>query len=376
MSGTTDYAAFGSVRAQSGTGSTFGFTGEQTDASTGNVFLRARYHNPSTGRFLSADTVQPNAPGTQGYNRYSYTANNPATWTDPSGHEATVAEMGNAAVTNLLNRIMVVMSATAAEAAPVAAAPNYAGAAFNAITAAEAILLVPIIDAIVFDFLIIIELLSAMTLVAFIGMIVGIVIFFVAVLMAATLLYILGLMFVLMDPWNFFPDILAPSDLAPALANEDIGTLVTTYPAEPDWNTCAQGALENVAEEIVWITVFAHFYTSGANGSAYASSDILTAAIVGCMVGGGGDGSNKKTHPAWDDMKGKEHNVPGTPYRHNRNPKRTRLYYAIDKSGHGGPHMEVYNGKGYPIGRVDIDGANWTPFTKQEASNRKRIDVN
>ena len=30
--------------------------------------------------------MQPNAPGTQGYNRYSYTANNPATWTDPSGH--------------------------------------------------------------------------------------------------------------------------------------------------------------------------------------------------------------------------------------------------------------------------------------------------
>ena len=38
------------------------------------------------GRFLSADSVQPNAPGTQGYNLYAYVANNPTTWVDPSGH--------------------------------------------------------------------------------------------------------------------------------------------------------------------------------------------------------------------------------------------------------------------------------------------------
>jgi hypothetical protein len=30
--------------------------------------------------------VQPNAPGTQGYNLYTYVANNPTTWVDPSGH--------------------------------------------------------------------------------------------------------------------------------------------------------------------------------------------------------------------------------------------------------------------------------------------------
>jgi hypothetical protein len=30
--------------------------------------------------------VQPNAPGTQGYNLYAYVANNPTTWLDPSGH--------------------------------------------------------------------------------------------------------------------------------------------------------------------------------------------------------------------------------------------------------------------------------------------------
>ena len=40
---------------------------------------------PGLGRFLSRDTVSPNAPGTQGYNPYAYAANNSATWTDPSG---------------------------------------------------------------------------------------------------------------------------------------------------------------------------------------------------------------------------------------------------------------------------------------------------
>ena len=64
----------------------FGFTGEPTDATTGDVYLRSRHYDPNTGRFLSADTVQPNAPGTQGYNRYAYVANNPMRYTDPTGH--------------------------------------------------------------------------------------------------------------------------------------------------------------------------------------------------------------------------------------------------------------------------------------------------
>ncbi|HUG15783.1 MAG TPA: RHS repeat-associated core domain-containing protein [Thermomicrobiales bacterium] len=78
--------SFGSALSSSGVSSTFGFTGELTDPTTGFVHLRARDYNPATGRFVSMDTVQPNAPGTQGYNRCAYVANNPARWTDPSGH--------------------------------------------------------------------------------------------------------------------------------------------------------------------------------------------------------------------------------------------------------------------------------------------------
>ena len=57
----------------------------------------------------SLDTVQPNAPGTQGYNRYAYVANNPATWTDPSGHAAsdTACRTGvNSFVGAQLNKIL------------------------------------------------------------------------------------------------------------------------------------------------------------------------------------------------------------------------------------------------------------------------------
>jgi RHS repeat-associated protein len=83
--GTASHEAFGATRTSSGASSLFGFTGEPTDA-TGLVYLRARTLDPATGRFLSADSVIPNAPGTSGYLLYAYAGNNPTTWTDPTGH--------------------------------------------------------------------------------------------------------------------------------------------------------------------------------------------------------------------------------------------------------------------------------------------------
>ena len=43
------------------------------------MYLNARTLDPATGQFMAADTVQPNAGGTQGYNLYAYAANNPTT---------------------------------------------------------------------------------------------------------------------------------------------------------------------------------------------------------------------------------------------------------------------------------------------------------
>jgi RHS repeat-associated protein len=98
LTGTADYDVFGAVRSSSGDSSIFGYTGDQFDPETDFTYLRARYLSPSLGRFLSVDSVISNAPGTQGYNPYTYVANNPTTWVDPSGHSYTVRDTTTAYV--------------------------------------------------------------------------------------------------------------------------------------------------------------------------------------------------------------------------------------------------------------------------------------
>lgn len=72
------YDVYGAVRAQSGgSGNEFTYTGEQNDSS-GLEYLRARYYDAATGRFLSRDPM----PYVQ---RYAYVANNPGVLTDPTG---------------------------------------------------------------------------------------------------------------------------------------------------------------------------------------------------------------------------------------------------------------------------------------------------
>ena len=55
------------------------FTGQILDDSTGLYYYNARYYNPYTGTFISADSVE-------GPNRYAYAAGNPINKNDPSGH--------------------------------------------------------------------------------------------------------------------------------------------------------------------------------------------------------------------------------------------------------------------------------------------------
>lgn len=53
---TYKYDVFGSIRSQTGIGSTeYKFTGQQDDATLGYTYLRARYYDPAVGRFLSKD---------------------------------------------------------------------------------------------------------------------------------------------------------------------------------------------------------------------------------------------------------------------------------------------------------------------------------
>jgi len=69
--------AFGNVTASQGTSSQpFGFTGQQQD-STGLLYLRARYHESATGRFLSRDPVFGLIAAPLTLNRYSYMESDP-----------------------------------------------------------------------------------------------------------------------------------------------------------------------------------------------------------------------------------------------------------------------------------------------------------
>ncbi|QUL56314.1 RHS repeat protein [Paenibacillus tritici] len=69
----------------------FKYTGEVYDEETGLYYLRARYYDPSMGRFLNEDTVEGQIDNPLSQNLYTYVENNPLKYIDPSGHSAMAA---------------------------------------------------------------------------------------------------------------------------------------------------------------------------------------------------------------------------------------------------------------------------------------------
>ncbi len=49
-------------------------------------YANSRFYSADLARFLSPDSIMPDASNPQALNRYSYVLNNPLTYTDPSGH--------------------------------------------------------------------------------------------------------------------------------------------------------------------------------------------------------------------------------------------------------------------------------------------------
>lgn len=66
-----------------------GYTFKETLQYMNLVDLGGRIENSVIGRFLSADPNIPDPTDPQSYNRYSYTRNNPLTYTDPTGFDDT-----------------------------------------------------------------------------------------------------------------------------------------------------------------------------------------------------------------------------------------------------------------------------------------------
>jgi len=63
-----------------------GYTGEWFDARAGLTYLRARWYDSATGRFISQDTWEGNHNRSQSLNGWIYVEGNPTQYTDPSGH--------------------------------------------------------------------------------------------------------------------------------------------------------------------------------------------------------------------------------------------------------------------------------------------------
>jgi RHS repeat-associated protein len=74
----------------------FKFTGQIADPSDGLVYMRARYYDPSIGRFISKDPRVPGVANAWDRNPYVYARNNPASFRDPSGRSATVGSIPDA----------------------------------------------------------------------------------------------------------------------------------------------------------------------------------------------------------------------------------------------------------------------------------------
>ena len=78
----------GEVRASNGTTPTnYTYTGQYSNMGDfGLMFYNARWYDPSIGRFAQVDTIIPQQQGVQAWDRYAYSNNNPARYTDLSGH--------------------------------------------------------------------------------------------------------------------------------------------------------------------------------------------------------------------------------------------------------------------------------------------------
>ena len=63
------------------------YRGEQYDSDLGLYYLRARYYNPATGRFMSRDPESGEAKDPASLHKYLYANGDPVNGLDPTGHE-------------------------------------------------------------------------------------------------------------------------------------------------------------------------------------------------------------------------------------------------------------------------------------------------
>jgi RHS repeat-associated protein len=104
VSDTWDYTAFGELLARTGTTENrFTYTGEESDPNSGFTYLRARWMDPSTGRFVGVDPYAGDLQAPVSLHRYLYANSSPTHFTDPTGEYSLTGLMVSIGISSSLN---------------------------------------------------------------------------------------------------------------------------------------------------------------------------------------------------------------------------------------------------------------------------------
>ena len=99
------YDAFGNLLKSTGsTKNCYRYCGEQFDETTGLYYLRARYMDTSTGRFISQDSYAGSISDPVSLHKYLYANANPVTYSDPSGYFSLGELVGCTSVLEVLTK--------------------------------------------------------------------------------------------------------------------------------------------------------------------------------------------------------------------------------------------------------------------------------
>jgi RHS repeat-associated protein len=104
VSDSYDYDAFGNLISRTGTtANDYLYTGEQFDANLGFYYLRARYMNPSSGRFLSTDAFDGSPYDPMSLHKYLYVGGDPTNRLDPSGQFSLLDTVNTSALIGVIS---------------------------------------------------------------------------------------------------------------------------------------------------------------------------------------------------------------------------------------------------------------------------------
>jgi RHS repeat-associated protein len=98
-----EYDAFGNEKnIDNNDTNVFRYCGEYFDKETSTYYLRARYYDPTIGRFITEDSYTGKDSDPLSLNLYTYCSNNPIAFFDPTGHWQSTDTQYSMAVQNLL----------------------------------------------------------------------------------------------------------------------------------------------------------------------------------------------------------------------------------------------------------------------------------